>query len=417
MVRDLEAMACVLDEIKLKRRAASAVLTASVVVPVTGAQARQIARDSGVPLPEESAAPDRGPRVVGLKMRGPDAPCDLLLYDRTSGRKLWEGKATVGKYDLAAKVGFALAIGLTVEEAEVDCGEDGQPLRPEERDRHRFADLVEHQSLAMDLAWAALELPFDELDRVHGFGLSRFFSDRRIPTGGVPEEEMTTDLMSAVAMLAEPPENGLVSLRWEAPGFPAVTMRIGESESLAEAAHALRGFNPEETLVTLRTPAGTATASVAAVQLALKIHQLRKLDEEREEKKRVEAEAAARIEEQRAKAEEGTVIPIGGRPKPVPEPSDEEKEAAASKEGADLGKTLWRCKDCRTARETTGELPEDFTRDEETGDVLCAVCVQARKEADAKAQEQAHALTPEQQAAKGEDAPLTAPPRVGRKGK
>ena len=165
MVRDLEAMACVLEEIKLKRKAASAILTASVLVPVTGAQARQIARDSGVPLPEESAAPDRGPRVVGLKMRGPDAPCDLLLYNRTSGRKLWEGKATVGKYDLAAKVGFCLSVGLTVEEAEVDCGEDGQPLRPEERDRHRFADLVEHQSLALDLAWAALELPFDELDR------------------------------------------------------------------------------------------------------------------------------------------------------------------------------------------------------------------------------------------------------------
>ena len=408
MVRDLEAMACVLEEIKLKRKAASAILTASVLVPVTGAQARQIARDSGVPLPEESAAPDRGPRVVGLKMRGPDAPCDLLLYNRTSGRKLSEGKATVGKYDLAAKVGFCLSVGLTVEEAEVDCGEDGQPLRPEERDRHRFADLVEHQSLALDLAWAALELPFDELDRTHGFGLSRFFADRRIPTGGVPPEELTTDLLSAVAQLADPPEDGLVSLRWEAPGFPPVTMRIGESESLIEAAHALRGFNPEETLVTLRTPAGTACASVAAMQLALKVHQLRKIDEEAAEKKKVEVEAAERIAEQRAKAAEGTVIPIGGGA-PLTAEQMAEREAANTKEGVDRGRTVYVCKDCRTRRETKGELPEDFSHDLETEETLCAVCVQARKDADAKAQEQAHGLSPEDQAPPD---PLTAPPRV-----
>lgn len=419
MVRDLEAMACVIDEVKVRRAKASAVLTVGVTLPVTSAQARQIARDSGVPLPEEGEASGRGPRVVGLKMKGPDAPCDVLFYDRSSGRKLWEGRATVGKYDLGAGAGYALAVKLTVEETEVDCDENGQPLAPELRDRHRFVDLVDAAApLALDLAWSELELPFDELDRVHGFGLSRFFGDRRIPTGDVPPEELTTDLMTAVGMLAEPPEDGLVSLRWEAPGFPAVTMRIGESDSLVEAAASMRAFDPAETMLTLRTPAGTATASVAAVQLALKIHQLRKIDEEKAEKKRIEAEAAERIKEQKAAAEQGTAIPIGGRPKAVPEPSDEEKEAAASKEGADLGRTIWRCKDCRTARETAGEMPEDFERDEETGDVRCAGCAQALREADEKAAEAGHDLTPEQQAAAGEEQPLTAPPRMtGRRGR
>lgn len=387
MTHDLEALSVSLDEVRLKRTQASATLTCALTAPLDGAQARQIARDSGVPLPEEHDA-SRGPRVVGLKMRGPANAVEILVYDRTTGRKIWEGRGDVGKFNLAADKGFALQLGITIHECVLAEDEEGT------MDRHVFVDLVGHQSLALDVAWQAMELPFDELDRVHGFGFSKLFGERRIATGEVPPEDLTTDLLTACGMLSEPPEDGIVSLRFECPGFDAATMRISEHQSIHDAAPVIRAFDPDETLLTIRTPAGSATASIAACQLALKIIQLRRLDEEHEAKKQAAEDAAAERKDTADKeAEErgdANVTDLAERRR-----RDEDAKTANSPEGQDRGKVVYRCSECRTARETDGEIPDDFVRDEESGVVLCAVCDEAQKRADAEAAEKAQKTPPE----------------------